>query len=110
MPFASKYFATEWSIFSKEVSEVSWSWAVKVCAPVYNGVVIEGIEFDEYDGSFDIGVLDEIALNPLVVEKDIFPKVLYEVDSFKEGMLDNNCSGTILKLERAFDIVSVSND
>jgi hypothetical protein len=83
---------------------VSWSWAIKVCAPAQDRVVIEGIEFDEHNGSFDAGVLDETALNPPVVERDVSPKVSHEVKSFEEGMLDDDFGETMLKLERAFDI------
>jgi hypothetical protein len=68
---------------------------------MYNKVVIKGIEFNKYN----IGVLDKTALNPVVFKRDISPKVLYKVESFKEGILDNNFGGTMLKLKRAFDTV-----
>ena len=48
-------------------------------------------------------MLNEAALNPPVIKRDISPKVSHKVESFEKGMLDNDFGGTILKLERASD-------
>jgi hypothetical protein len=78
---------------------------VKVYISIYNKVVIKRIEFNKYNNSFNIRVLNETILNLIVIKKDISLKVLYKVKSFKKGIFNNNFNKTILKLKRAFNIV-----